>query len=127
MKDRHKLKPAWQNIDWSSIDPNSYLLVRETPHLEVLWDAACAALLANQKELTPKQRNSVQREVSRVREEVFTFVTNVIEHENFALQIADDMALIQEAYWHAVTDDPYINALAQAYTAGRLPMREDFI
>lgn len=119
--------PCYQTLNYGGLEADAYVAERDLPRLDALWDAACAALLAGQQGLTPKQIRDVKREVSDVREEAFTFVLNDTGHEKLASQIADDMAMIQEAYWYAVTDDPYINALAQAYGAGRLPRREDFV
>lgn len=119
--------PRYQTLDYSGLEADAYVAERDLPRLDALWDAACAALLAGRQGLTPKQIRDVKREVSDVREEAFTFVLNTTGHEKLASQIADDMAMIREAYWHSVTDDPYIIALVQAYAAGRLPRQEDFV
>lgn len=127
MKDRHKLRPAWQNVDLSSIDPDLYLDERDAPELTALWERAEATLITEKAKTKAHTLKSLQRDDKKYREEVFMWVMRATGHSELAACVSDDMALIQEAYWHAVTDDPYINALAQAYTAGRLPMREDFV
>lgn len=127
MKDRHSPKPAWQNVDLSGIDPDLYLDERDAPELTALWERAEAAISAEKAKLPDKTLKSLQRDDKKYREEIFMWVMRATGHSELAACVSDDLGLIQEAYWHAVTDDPYINALAQAYAAGRLPTLEDFV
>lgn len=127
MKEKHNLQPAWQNVDLGSIDPNLYLDERDAPELTVLWESAEATLSAAKAKTKAHTLKSLQRDDKKYREEVFGWVMRATGHSELAACVSDDLGLIQEAYCHAVTDDPYINALVDAYGAGRLPMREDFV
>lgn len=122
-KERWACRPSYQKVDYSDLDADWYVAQRRLPQLTALRDRALDALQAAQKGVPPRDTESVQLEVN---EAVFTWVLDKTGHKDLAAQLADDHRLIRGAYWNAVPDDPYINALVDVYREGRLPLPEDF-
>lgn len=118
------MRSALETFDFSALDIDAYLDLRDADPFQAQWQAAFEAVEAGKAGQKPHIRKLLDRDNALERERVFKQVFRASGSSELAAYLSDDVGLLYEAEFLHVEND-FLNEMVQAYAAGRLPGLEE--
>jgi hypothetical protein len=101
-------------------DVSKYLDERDKSPFDSNWSEAFEKNEKAKEALSPKEKKSLEKRSSDVRETVFKLVDKAAGSSDLAGYISDDFGLIADELALG-SEDPWVKKMAEDYLAGKLP------